>query len=200
MKNNKLNQKLYQQQEQLRLKELHEKMLNESLVNPLLKRYEELPDYFRTWRREAELVAVIPALNPDDERARSYYSVGTIQNGEEDKRIRVSPVFMYINEEYFDSTTNNYHPHIKCFTFDSEESKLYSYEKTKHSQDYHYVKKDNYEEIKAYIISHPVVLYFQGCDDGHVGKRFKTKEEAFEYIQLLDVFEDVFDEDLEYHN
>jgi len=200
MKNNRLNRKLYEQQEKIRLEELHKKMINESLTNSLLKRYEELPEYFRTWRKDAELVAVIPALDHNDDKSRSYFSVGTIKDGEENNNIRISPVFMYVNEDYFDSLTNNYHPDMKCFIFDSEDSKLYKHEKKPHSQQYHYVKNSNYEEMREYIISHPIVLYFKGCDDGHVGKRFKTKDEAFEYLQLIEVFEDIFDEDLHYHN
>lgn len=31
-------------------------------------------------------------------------------------------------------------------------------------------------------------------------EKFKTKEDSFEYLQLIDVFEDIFDEDLQYHN
>lgn len=200
MNNKKLSQKLYQKQEESRLNALHEKMLNESLTNPLLKRYKELPEYFRTWRKEAELVAVIPALNHEDTNSRSYFSVGTIDNGEENNHIRVSPVFMYINDGFNDPVNEPYNPDIKFFIFDTEDSKLYLHEKKPHSQQYHYVQKDTYEEMKAHIVSHPVVLYFKGCDDGHVGKRFKTKEDAMEYIQLIDVFEDIFDEDLQYHN
>lgn len=61
-------------------------------------------------------------------------------------------------------------------------------------------KKPDFEKIKQHMVDNPVVLFFKGCDDGHVGKRFKTKEDAMEYLQLIDVFEDVFDEDLQYHN
>ena len=74
----------------------------------------------------------------------------------------------------------------------------------KHSKEFHFVKREGFDTLKQYIVDHPVVLFFKGCDDGHVGKRFKTKEEAFEYLQLIDVFEDVFedvfDEELQYHN
>ena len=200
MHNKKLSQRLYQKQEESRLNDLHEKMLNESLTNPLLKKYEELPEYFRTWRREAELVAVLPALKYDDPKSQPYFSVPSIKNLDDYKQIRLSAVFMYVNDGFNDGVSEPYNHDIKFFAFNTEESKLYSYEKKPHSQQYHYVKKDTYEEMKAHIVSHPVVLYFQGCDDGHVGKRFKTKEEAMEYIQLIDVFEDIFDEDLQYHN
>lgn len=200
MNNKKLSQRLYQKQEEARLKELHEKMLNESLTNPLLKRYEEVPEYYRTWIREAELVAIIPALEKDNPKSRGYFSVGSLVNGEKNDQIRVSPVFMYVNDGFFDSTTEEYNPEIKCFIFDSEVSKLYIHQKKLHSQQYEYIKKDTFEEVKAHIIANPVVLYFKGCDDGHVGKRFKNKEEALEYLQLIDVFEDIFDEDLQYHN
>lgn len=176
----------------------NEQILNDSLTNPLLERAGEIPGYYKTWIDGSKLIAVLPALSLDDERAQSYYSVGSIKN-EGAENIRISPVFIYLNEEFKELNDNKFEG-SKFFLFDTEFDKLYSYEKKKHTQEYHFVKKDSFEVMKNHIVENPVVLFFKGCDDGHVGKRFKTQEEAFEYLQMIDVFEDIFDEDLQCHN
>ena len=40
---------------------------------------------------------------------------------------------------------------------------------------------------------HPIVVLFFGCDDGHVGMRFATRNDAMDFLNSLDVFEDVFE-------
>ena len=53
------------------------------------------------------------------------------------------------------------------------------------------------EKAKA----NPVVLMFKGCDDGHAGRRFKTVQEAMDYIDCMVCFEDIFeDADKEFAN
>ena len=52
-------------------------------------------------------------------------------------------------------------------------------------------------EQKREVYSHhfrtrPVVVFFLGCDDGHVGMRFATRDDAMSFLRSLDVFEDVF--------
>ena len=51
------------------------------------------------------------------------------------------------------------------------------------------------EAYHAHIAENPVVLFFHGCDDGHVGMRFASKASAMTFIDVLDSFEDVFDFD-----
>jgi hypothetical protein len=201
MKKNKIMQLNYQRKLAARLKIIDAQILNDSLTNPLLKRVGEVPDYFKRFIEGSRLVAVLPALEKDNPNSQSYYSVGSIQNGSEQDQIRISPVHMYINENFEDLTKQKTDYNInRCFTFESENSKLYSYEKMPHSQKSHFVKRQTFEEMKEHIIANPVVLFFMGCDDGHVGKRFKNKEEAFEYLNLIDVFEDIFDKELQHHN
>ena len=105
---------------------------------------------------------------------------------------------MYENEPYTDNAQNNIQK--RFFLFDSEYSKLFSYEKKPHSQEYHTVKKPGFDEKIKEFEAKPVVLFFLGCDDGQVGKRFNTQQDAMEYLQLLDVFEDIFEDELEHHN
>lgn len=200
MKKDKRMQTAYQKRMEEKLIAVEEQILNDSLTNPLLERAGEVPDYYKTWIDGSKLVAVLPALNKDHPDSRSYYSVGVIKDSIEDDNIRVSPVHMLINEKFYDVVEDQYDPLNKFFLFDTESSKLYAYEKMPHSQKNHLVKKADFAKNMQYIIDHPVVLFFKGCDDGHVGKRFKTQEEAFEYLQMIEVFEDIFDEELQYHN
>lgn len=52
--------------------------------------------------------------------------------------------------------------------------------------------KDAYH---AHIMDNPVVVVFHGCDDGHVGMRFSSKDAAVAFVDVLDTFDDVFDFD-----
>lgn len=201
MKKNRTIQVNYQKRMEERLKNINNQLLNDSLTNPLLKRIGELPDYFKDWINGSKLVAVIPALEKEHVDSNSYYSVGAIINGNKQNNIRISPVHMYINDNLNDLTEiKAMNEGRRFFMFDSEESKLYSREKILHSKKYQYVKKENFDDIQRHIIENPVVLFFQGCDDGHVGKRFKNELEAITYLQIIDAFEDIFDNELEYHN
>ena len=47
----------------------------------------------------------------------------------------------------------------------------------------------------AYLESHPVVVFFRGGDDGHVGMRFATEPDARNFLSMLESFDDVFDFD-----
>ena len=38
----------------------------------------------------------------------------------------------------------------------------------------------------------PYLIYLKGCDDGHLGLRFKTEEEMNEWLSLLETVGDVF--------
>lgn len=51
------------------------------------------------------------------------------------------------------------------------------------------------EAYRAHIEANPVVLFFYGGDDGHVGMRFASEQAAAEFVDLLDSFDDVFDFD-----
>ena len=74
-------------------------------------------------------------------------------------------------------------PLDKRFIFDSEHTYL-SGAASKPKDAYH-----------AHIEANPVVLFFYGNDDGHVGLRFASKQAAAEFIDVLDSFDDVFDFD-----
>lgn len=74
-------------------------------------------------------------------------------------------------------------PMDKRFVFDSEHHYLRG-AGTKPQQAYH-----------AHIESNPVVVFFYGCDDGHVGMRFASETQARDFIGMLDSFDDVFDFD-----
>ena len=162
-----------------------------------LELIEKLPEYYRTFISDSKLVTVLKALTLGDEHAMSYYSVGSTACNDE----RYSPVFMFTNpalaaEDLMDTKQ-------RIFLFDTEWSKLYSYVRSKYDQKkLKRVKSENYDAVRAHIDAHPVALFFKGCDDGHVGMRFKTEQEAMEFLSLLDVFEDVFlfKGELQYHN
>ena len=74
-------------------------------------------------------------------------------------------------------------PIDKHFVFDSEHHYLQG-AGTKPQQAY-----------QAHIESNPVVVFFYGCDDGHVGMRFASQAQAREFIGMLEDFDDVFDFD-----
>lgn len=195
MKNDKKMKKSYQKRIDERLKIIEEQISLDCLTNPLLKQSSDIPNYFKDWIEGSRLVAVIPALNYSNPESQRYYSVGKLNECIEQDEIRVSPVHMYIN-----SNEENLENNRRFFIFDTEESKLYTYKKKEYSHTLERIKSPQFDEIYKNIQDHPVILFFYGCDDGHVGKRFKTESEAFEYLQIIDVFEDIFDKDLEYHN
>lgn len=52
------------------------------------------------------------------------------------------------------------------------------------------------EELGVYMHhfrTHPIVVFFFGCDDGHVGMRFATRQNALEFLNAMEVFEDIFE-------
>lgn len=150
-----------------------------------LKFINEISIFFKQWRYGSELLTIIPALNEKDEKSRSYYSVETLSC---DKR--VSPVFFYVNPEF--SIDSELSDRYDIVIFDKEYSKLFTYQPSEYLK-MKKIKLPTYEEQLSYIINHPFILLFKGCDDGHIVKRFKTKEEAYKFLSLLEVFEDVFD-------
>ena len=48
----------------------------------------------------------------------------------------------------------------------------------------------------AYLESHPVVVFFRGGDDGHVGMRFATEHDARQFLSIFQSFDEVFDFDI----
>lgn len=159
------------------------------LENNKLKYIDKIEDYFKKYR-EKELFTILPALESIDSEAQPYYSVGLFS----DDNIRVSPVFLLINPDF---DVSNFEEREDILFFDSEspyvyETNIYGITRRK--------KAKNFEEIVNYVAQHPVMLIFKGCDDGDIAKRFKTKEEAIEFLSLLEKFEDVFEFDITYLN
>ena len=154
-----------------------------ALTEPLLKLYDQLEDYYKQWIVDSELVAVIPALPDDDPRRQTYYSSGA-----------VSAVYLYENPQ----TDDPYNSPKRVFLFQGEEGKLYDFKKI-HGK-YCCVNRPGFEDEVKRLNEYPIVLYFKGCDDGSVGKRFKTRDEALNFLTCLDVFEDIFLFDPEYSN
>lgn len=174
---------------------LEKELYEESLINPLMKNYVNLPEYYKTWINGSKLIAVLPALPGSDENSQSYYSVESRLG---DSHGRLSPVFAYENkifneEDYFNNNTE------KIFLFDSEFNKLYK-STQKVSGGLKFIKSEDYDTLIKEINDKPFVLFFLGCDDGHIGKRFKNKDDAVLYLNLLTFFEDVFDDEYESHN
>ena len=180
----------------IKMEKIEKQIMEDSKINKMLDRHVELPAFFKEWITGSRLVAVIPALNLDDEKSQPYYSVASLKNPEgEPEIIRVSPVYMFINEGFKDFSDPQKMFAGRNFIFDTEFDKLFSYQKN------HYVKVPTFDEMKAHLELNPVVLFFHGCDDGHVGKRFKTEADAIEYIQCMNVFEDIFEDcEIQRHN
>ena len=193
-------QKKYQAERKVKLARTKELLARECKHNALLQRWSELDDYYLEWIQHGTLVAVLPARGSEDPASQSYYCVESNKHDTQELGL-ISPVWMYVNGDFVDETIKYDHTAKRYFLLDSEHSKLYKYENKPHSQESHFVKTPKFEEYKAYLEAHPVALFFYGCDDGHVGLRFKTEKEAMEYLQCMDVFEDVFeDKNLQYHN
>lgn len=193
MKKNLLNARL---NEQLK-NENWNKFISKSISNPLLEKAKELPEYFREYA-SAELIAVIPALDHSHEKSQTYYSAPSL-----DDSLRLAPAFLfdssnliklykehlfeltdkkipnYMSKEYSDKGNN-------LFIFDSEASKLYTYEKNG------YKSSDFLPDMKKHIMNNPFAVIFKGSDDGDVGMRFSSRIEAETFLTSLNVFEDIF--------
>jgi hypothetical protein len=182
--------KLFDKKLQLQQKQLDDYYFQKMKNNPLLKNYDQLTTYFKKWMDGSELVAVIPTLAPQDPKSRSYYASCN----------QLSAVFLYQNQPYHLGDENLYGK-ARFFLFDSECEHLFSFQKKQNSQSFEAIPKENFEKQMNIINQNPFVLFFKGCDDGHVGKRFPTEKDAMEYLQIMDYFEEIFeDKDLQYHN
>lgn len=166
-------------------------------TNPLIEKAHLLNDYFLFFKEGFKLVALVPTI-PTQESIYSYIATTTKQTNEQ-----VIPAHLYINphKDEIDVallSSSQEKPHF--FLFTSEIGKLFSYEKTPHFPTYHYVKKVEVEIIEKYILDHPVIVLFMGNDDTHYGIRFKTEQQAMEFLSLLNDFEDIQGFQVEYHN
>lgn len=154
-----------------------------------LKYINQIENYFKKYRGH-DIFTIIPALDSNDVNAQSYYSVNLIS----DEKTRVSPVFLLINPEFDTSTFDEMEG---ILLFDNERPYVYE------TNIYGTVRKHkstDFQKIVQYLSEHPVMLIFKGCDDVDIAKRFKTKEEAIEFLSLLDKFEDIFEFDISYLN
>jgi len=161
-----------------------------NINNVLLEKAPYLPDYFRT-HGSGELVAVIPALDSDNPRAQTYYSVPHIS----DACTRLAPAFLFDNSttiaspQLFDLDESKKPHYFKenLFLFHSEASCLYNYQKG-------YFANTLFSDMKQHIIDNPYAVLFKGCDDGHVGKRFGSREKAEDFLLNLQFFDAIFDD------
>lgn len=49
------------------------------------------------------------------------------------------------------------------------------------------------ELFNDFLTRHPVIVYFPGCDDGHVARVFQTQDEAKQFVKNLTHFGALFD-------
>ncbi len=186
-------QRKYKNQRDIRLNRTKELLAREAKDNKRLAQWTDLDDYYIEWIDGSTLVAVL-GTNPSDD-THSYYSVASKTH----ENIRLSPVFMYVNQEFTEDELLHGNQKKRVFVFDTEFDKLYTYVTNKNENKFE--KRVSFETHKNYIAEHPVVLIFKGCDDGHVGLRFKNEADAMKYLDALVVFEDIFkNQKLQYHN
>jgi hypothetical protein len=142
-----------------------------SVTNARIERYSELEPYYLEFRQDSKLVAILPTVPPEHplHGHYHYYSVEPIDA----TRPRLSPVFLIDStNKRLDSPNWADQP----FVFDSEDSSKL--------------------EIAKRIQENPIVLFFKGCDDGHVGRRFPSVQDAMDYVDCMLYFEDIFEDEL----
>ncbi|NCQ52374.1 hypothetical protein GW796_10935 [archaeon] len=204
MKTSKLNSNLFKQQDAK-----HLKLMQEIELNPKLSLAKDLDDYYIKYG-DYPLVAVIPALSTDNEKANTYFSCPTKMIGEiMPQHERLSPVFMMDSSKEFnkfgkdmfelsrEQIPNLYSENWKLdkykysFLFDSEERCLWHYV-SKVNEPSKYIKSPFFDDMVEHILKNPIVCFFHGCDDGHVGLRFPTQEKMFEFLDKLECFDNIF--------
>lgn len=147
--------------------------------NPLLYHLPELEEYYKNgWITGAELVAVIPALPTTHPDSQSYYASGAF-----------SAVYLYENGPVYSYNECDSEGR-RFYVTDKEYSTLYTHVAV--GQQRVTYRRAGFEDTLKDILCHPVLLFFHGCDDGHVILRFTSREEAIHYLYGLTVFEDVF--------
>lgn len=140
----------------------------------------KIDDYYKKFINQSTLLGCIPALNIDHPMSRSYYAVEVLDTELE----AAAPVFYIPPGSYYGGQTT--------FIFDDEDQILSRTKTTDIEQ---------YNKMLDNINKNPHVLFFHGCDDGHVGLRFKTFKLAMKYLNSLHYFEEVFkNPNLLYHN
>lgn len=157
----------------------------------MIKYFNNIDPYYQSTGNNFKLIRIIPALDSTDSKAHCYFSCPSINDCEYS---RLSPIFLQDNTIlYSKSTEENYRKDIYgTFIFDTEYYMLeQSYTKKKKT-----IPNLIFKDTAKHIIENPVVLFFQGCDDGHVGLRFGTIDAANSFIDNLEVFEDVFNNTL----
>lgn len=137
-----------------------------------MKYSELLDDYYLSYVNEFILYKIILALPNEHPDAQPYFTC-KIENGEN----RLSPVFIRDDTNTEQSSK---------FVFCTEEQHMYVYD-NQHNRS----QSPIIEDIWQYINDNPYVVFFHGCDDGHTGLRFKTKELMIEFIESLSYYEDV---------
>lgn len=148
----------------------------------------KVDNYFKKFCIGSSLIGFIPVQEPNNAYVK-YHSVEC----EHPTYKRVVPVFAIAPNQtqqvYSKTKKQMVTQPIPEFVFDSEYAKLQS------------KKKEIAEAMKKHLEDNPFVLFFKGCDDGHKGMRFKNEQEAMEYLQMFDFFEEVISEDdMQSHN
>lgn len=133
----------------------------------------DIPEYYKT-RSGCELLGFMPAL---DHERHSYYTVENIHPNAE--YLRVSPVF----GKFSDTKT------------DLE----YWYEKPpgKGMKEEHRLQHEFYrDEFLERLETHKYCVWFEGCDDGDSFMRFESKEKALEFLEEIELFDEIYEHPL----
>ena len=145
-------------------------------------------DYFKKHITGSTLIGFVPVKDPDD-GIISYYSVACGHSIYK----RVVPVFAIPpnrTQQIFSTAKRAMvEQKLPDFVFDSENFKLTN------------KNKEIADSMKKHLEENPFVLFFRGGDDGHKGMRFKNEQEAMEYLEMFDFFDEVIhEEDMQIHN
>lgn len=135
----------------------------------------EVHDFYST-NNDYEFIGYLPVL--DIER-HSYYTLENLNTKSVHKR--VSAIFGLINSTGY---------LINEFRFNNPYTKL-EFKKYKIRGSYEDYLESQIK-IKKEVLDKPYVLVFVGCDDGDVGMRFKDKEQALEFLEIAENFDDVY--------
>lgn len=172
--------------------------------NVLFEHLPQLDMYFREFYNNSKLVAVLKVDISEEASKKCSYRYFSVKNRLDDS-FNLSPVFITDNsfvknwtkKEIEDSFNlnrfdkNNLIKNDSLFLFDQEHSFFFKYDKG------NWLENKKYEAIKSdmidYIISNPIVMLFKGGDDGHLGIRLKSIEDANKLLDSYPILNEIID-------